>query len=63
MTYLCEMELYKELQEEENSIMNEIDSSFSDALDTLYHIDEYGNILDEDAGMIFPQPLTDNVLF
>lgn len=57
MTCICDIELYKELiNEDSNSLLysDEIDFSFNSALDVLLDINENGEI--EETEELFPQP-------
>lgn len=56
MTCICDIELYKELiNEDQYSIYNEdIDFSFNSALDVLLNINEDGEMMEDDS--LFPQP-------
>lgn len=57
MTCICDIELYKELINEDfNSLLynDEIDFSFNSTLDILLNINENGEI--EETEELFPQP-------
>lgn len=52
MTWLCDIELYKELLEQDQIEIEEIDSFFNETLDIIMKIDE--DTL-EDNDILFPQ--------